>query len=572
MVESQNCFEIKNVGSNLKKEHKVFNLIYLIDIFAEFYPEFFRKKSKRGKPIKYYPRELLTYVFWGLNNNKESYRELESWCDNNDESCQLVLNCKNPGKDVINRFKNNNADIINAFDYFLIDLASALGLVDGKIVYADGTILKAWCNTFKKMYPDEIQYLKKFIHKNVKNKKLWNKLQKYYATDESNEDLKKELKPTLDKLHYNLNINGIHLLKLSLISSRNFEKVLERIELMEKNIDGENSISIIDPESRHMPDKKGNMGLNYNYQTVTDDKYGFRIAHYITNSPNDKKEAKKLVDLTIEKLHTDKFTICFDNGYWDEDLLKEIYKGNTRVVIPYKTDATRNKQKYKNKNKSGKRQEIEKQKNTHKKNKTKRIQKHEFRYIGEKDEYECPKTKELFEMVGIVTLSGSKKKKYTTDYCLKCEFKNECTSQYRRIIYDPYDPIIEKIRQLYYSQEGQEIYSLRGHFAETSFALLLEIRNHRGIKTNGLEKVNNELTIHEIHHNIKKFEKHTTNNFLKYLLKYIKKYKKQHGKINFISIEEIREKLIIENNIIKGIRNGKKDILRKKNKTFQSRL
>ena len=175
-------------------------------------------------------------------------------------------------------------------------------------------------------------------------------------------------------------------------------------------------------------------------------------------------------------------------------------------------------------------------------------------------------------MVGIVTLSGSKKKKYTTDYCLKCEFKNECTSQYRRIIYDPYDPIIEKIRQLYYSQEGQEIYYLRGHFAETSFALLLEIRNHRGIKTKGLEKVNNEMTIHEIHHNIKKFEKHTTNNFLKYLLKYIKKYKKQHGKINFISLEEIREKLIIENNIIKGIRNGKKDILRKKNKTFQSRL
>ena len=195
------------------------------------------------------------------------------------------------------------------------------------------------------------------------------------------------------------------------------------------------------------------MGLNYNYQTVTDKKYGFRLAHYITNAPNDKKEAKKLVDLTTEKLHTDEFTICFDNGYWDEDLLKQIYKGNTRVVIPYKTDVTRNKQKYKNKNKSGKRQEMEKQKNTSKKNKPKRIQKHEFTYIGEKDAYECPKTKELLEMVGIVTLSGSKKKKYTTDYCLKCEFKNECTSQYRRIIYDPYDPIIEKIRQLYYSQE-----------------------------------------------------------------------------------------------------------------------
>ena len=49
MVESQSCFEMKNVGANLKKEHKVFNLIYLIEIFDVFYPEFFRKRQKREK-------------------------------------------------------------------------------------------------------------------------------------------------------------------------------------------------------------------------------------------------------------------------------------------------------------------------------------------------------------------------------------------------------------------------------------------------------------------------------------------------------------------------------------------
>ena len=76
----------------------------------------------------------------------------------------------------------------------------------------------------------------------------------------------------------------MHLLKLSLISSKIFEKVMERIKLMEENITGENSISINDPESRHMVDKKGKMGLNYNYQTVTDNKYGFRLVHYITNN------------------------------------------------------------------------------------------------------------------------------------------------------------------------------------------------------------------------------------------------------------------------------------------------
>ena len=83
----------------------------------------------------------------------------------------------------------------------------------------------------------------------------------------------------IHEFEYNLNSSGIHLLKLSLKSSVSFQKVLERIEVMEENITGKNSVSIIDPETRHMKDKNGKMGLNYNYQTVTDDKYGFRIAH-----------------------------------------------------------------------------------------------------------------------------------------------------------------------------------------------------------------------------------------------------------------------------------------------------
>ncbi len=57
----------------------VFNFIYLIDIFAEFYHEYFAKRNKVGQPIKYLPKDLLTYVLWGKNNNKESCCELEYW-------------------------------------------------------------------------------------------------------------------------------------------------------------------------------------------------------------------------------------------------------------------------------------------------------------------------------------------------------------------------------------------------------------------------------------------------------------------------------------------------------------
>ena len=433
----------------------------------------------------------------------------------------------------------------------------AIDLIDGKIVYGDGTILKAWCNAFKKMYPYEIKYLKEFLNNNIKNKELWTKLKRYFINEEEDENLKEELKDLLHEFKYNLNINGIHLLKLSLISSKNFKKVIERIQLMEENISGENSVSIIDPESRHMPNKKGKMGLNYNYQTVTDNKYGFRLAHYITNSANDQKELKRLVDITSEKIHTDNFIICVDNGYWDPKVLKEILKGNTRVVIPDDTDASRKKKKIQNQNISGKRQE---QKNKKKKEKNKnkqelkRIKKYKFKYIGKTDTFECPKTKKIFHMVDIVTISKVKKKKYTCDYCISCEFKSECTSQYRRILYEHYDSDIEEIRRFYYSDEGQDIYFKRGHFAETGFAVLLESRNFRGIKTKGLKKVNNELTISEIHHNLLKLEKHTTNKFLKLILNIVKNFKEENGKVDFSCIKKFKGQYIIQNDVISGIR------------------
>ena len=237
--------------------------------------------------------------------------------------------------------------------------------------------------------------------------------------------------------------------------------------------------------------------------------------------------------------------------------IKKIYEGNTRVVIPNKAEASRKKQQLKNKNKSGKRQEIinsKKQNKNKTQNKTKRIKKHQFKYISKIDAYECPKTKELLTVTIIVGKDGKQKKKYSNKYCITCKYKSECTSQHSRVFYEDYDEVLEEIRKLYYSEEGQAIYLQRGHFAESSFAILLGSRNFRGIKTRGIEKANKELTDWEILHNIKKYEKHTTNKFLKLLLNSGKKYKQKHGKLDFSFIRKIREKLIIKNDVITGIR------------------
>ncbi len=558
MVDVQTCFEHKKVGSNLNRNHAVFNLKYLIEIFKELYPkEFEVKRGKPGRPIKYLPEELLAIVFWGKENNKESCRELEKWMHNNDETCQFLLNCKKPSKNTFNRFKNDYTKLIDKFDQFLIDLGSVTGLISGEIIYGDGTILKAYCNNFKIMYPYEIEYLKQFLIKNVKNPELWKKLHSYFFDDENN-SLKVELKNLFDELHYNLNANGFHLLKQSLKSDKHFNKVLDKIKHMEENINDEKSISIVDPESRHIIGKNKKMGLNYNYQTVTDNKYGFRIAHYITNVPIDQRESKKMVELATTRLHHDDFILCLDNGYWDPELLKEITKGNTRILIPDDADASRKKEKMKNKRRSGRRQEMlkeDKRKKNEKKGikEVKRLNKYEFEYIKEKDAYKCPITHELFTMKIIDKNNGEKAKRYDTDYCITCKFKDECNTQYKRYFYEPYADGVADLKEFYYSKEGQEIYAGRAHFAETSFGTLLESRNFRGIKTRGIEKANNELTLCEIYHNIKKIEKHVSIDVLKSLLKYLHKIKKSEKNVDISILNEFKGKFIMENDIIIGI-------------------
>ena len=194
-MNNQTCF---SWGWSMEKIWKrnitVFKIRYLVEIFSQFYPEEFEvKKHEIGRPREYDLKDLLTFVFWGKENDKESCRDLEDWQDNGDETYKYVLNCKKPNRTSINNFKNNQADLIDKFDQFIIDFAIAIGLIDGKIVYGDGTILKAWCNSFKTMYPYEIEYLKTFLHNNVSNEELWPKLQRYFLKEDEDEDLKNEL-------------------------------------------------------------------------------------------------------------------------------------------------------------------------------------------------------------------------------------------------------------------------------------------------------------------------------------------------------------------------------------------
>ncbi|WP_407374716.1 transposase [Methanobrevibacter sp.] len=546
--DSQTCFILKEVGSNLDKNHIVFTVKILFEIFKEIRPELFKKdkKTRTGPKRTYKTDEMLPFISFGHIMEITSCRKLENWWKNNDESCQFLLNCKKPSKTTINDFTNNKMYLIDEFDKFLMEFGIKTGLIEGNLIYADGTVLKGYCNPHNKMYPDQIKYLKKFILKHYKEFKnntgdLWIKLHEFFYNDKYQD----ELKDLYKKLKKTINSFGIHLLKLSLKDHKSLKRVLKRIKEMEANISGKNSISTVDPETRHMDDKKRISGLNYNYQQAIDDKCGMIVTHYITQHPNDQLESIEIVNRLQRILNKKEFTLVVDHGYWHIKTLHRVHRTPTKLIIPNRTEAMRRNAKQREKN------EIRFDERNAKKQ---RFKKYNFKYLPKEDAYLCPAGIKLTRKDNSITKKGIKKR-YNAKECEKCRYLAKCSKkEYRREITDTFDPILDKIKKEYYTEYGQTAYSGRGSHAEGGFAILLESRNFRGIKTKGVKKANNEMTRTTITHNIKKIHKHINNKTLNKILNEIKK-EKQKQEINMNIFDKWINNYIIENDKIIDFKN-----------------
>jgi hypothetical protein len=538
----QSYYTLKNPGDNIDKTHELYTLHYLFEIFKELNPSLFEENKNPGRPRIYTANIMLPFILWGHLNKIISCRDLENWWTRNDDTCNFILNCKKPGKSSINEFLNDYNYLIDAFDMFIVEFSLKIGLMNGNIIYHDGTILKGYCNNFKKLYADQLYYLRDFILKyryETDEDGLWFKMDKYF----NNNEFKEEIEPILKKLKEKIYAGGLYLLESIFKQKNGLKKILLKIKHMEENVKGNQPISITDPEAHSMLNKDKKWGFNYNLQSGVDDKYGMIAVHYITQSPNDKKELLITVKELNERLGREDYVIVVDYGYWHIKSLKEIHNSPTTIVIPDRTAASRKKEKSNKKQKN----------KQNKKKKSRKIdeeyEKPKFFKDWQKDIYICPNGSILTRMNNN-TQNSIEYKVYGTDDCFTCPDHDKCATESKRKLKDRCESEINEIKNIYYSKWGQKIYSGRGYHAEGNFATLRESRNFRGIKTRGTKRVNDELTRYTITHNIKKIHKHTTVNILKTILNLIKQEKTKHRNVDINIIDELIENFIITDEII----------------------
>ena len=133
MVTTQSIFILQEFGKNIGDEHLSKFLAFLISIFKELNPKYF-KDNEKGRKRKYQLHELLGLHYWGDINNKVSCREKEEMCNGYDEKVKILISGK-PKKSKINDFKNIHKELINEFDSFIVEFCQVMGLVEATNIY-----------------------------------------------------------------------------------------------------------------------------------------------------------------------------------------------------------------------------------------------------------------------------------------------------------------------------------------------------------------------------------------------------------------------------------------------------
>ena len=246
---------------------------------------------------------------------------------------------------------------------------------------------------------------------------------------------KDDINELIDEIKNNLNKNAFILLKTALISMDNMSYVLDFLDVLKANYDGKHTISLTDPESRWMMDKKKNFGLNYNYQVAIDSKNGMVVGQYLTQNATDAYELFEMLHEIKIQMGINPKVLVADNGYMNDNVIKYAYENNIRLLIPDRSESSKSKTK----------------------NGDNPYAKSKFVYEWKTDSFICPMGEHL-HYKNDRKLNGELMRVYSTNKCKTCPVKNICTQSRVKEIFEPVDDLRWKMKADFQTPEGKIYY------------------------------------------------------------------------------------------------------------------
>ena len=459
-------------------------------------------KYTKGKPA--YSRNMLTrLVIMASVDGIFSSRKIMKLAEEN-MVYMYVSGMDKPDFRTICRFKIECAEQIQEAFEMTIKVANKAKMVQLKHIAIDGTKIKANASSSNLINQEEIHTIRSLLKKGIEvdeeeDKKFGDK-----RGDEIPPELKskKRVKELIESVRKE-NSDAKNEIKLQKTSEKLLEQaiqnpeqkklVLKKLEHAENELKKtkQKTVSLTDPESRWMMNKKNRMELSYNMQIAVDYNSGIILANSVTQDPTDHHQLIPQIEQTIQTIGPlpHDTAISADNGYFTKTNLQYLDDNELDGYIPNRKQAHETKKHFKT---------------------YKPFSKHNFKYNSEKDHYLCPNNEKL-EYKKTYTYNNIKMRQYYTNKCKNCPNQIECTGKDRFKIITDYNDVLSKQMALKMDTEkGKLEFAKRKMTVEWPFGNIKQNLKHTEYLTRGIQQTQTENNLICISHNIKRIQNKQT--------------------------------------------------------------
>ncbi len=451
---------------------------------------------KGGGTSSYHPRMLLKVLIYSYLSNIYSSRKIE--CALKENIYFMWLSGMNrPDHNTINRFRSDRLkDVLKKIFSEVVLLLVNSGHVSLKDVYLDGTKIEANANRYSFVWGNSIKTHKKKLQQQLEE--LWAYTQQIAKSEEDNftpDDFDpvspEKVKETIDKIDKVLKDKPVDKKirqKLN-YAKKHWPKNLAKYQQQEKILNGRKSFSKTDSDATFMRMKEdhmknGQLKPGYNTQITTNNQ--FILTYGLYPNPTDTLTLIPQIELFNQWYHAYPENLTTDAGYGSEENYMYCQKNKIRPFIKFNYFDTEKK----------------------------RRQKYPFsydqlEYNKDQDCFYCP-TKQEMKLIGSkVKITGNGYKQYYTRYeaqgCARC--KSKCHKQKGNRIIEVNHNLLnikKEVRKLLESEKGIYHRKKRTTDVEPVFAHIKHNRNFRKFNLRGKEKVEIELGLLALAHNLKK--------------------------------------------------------------------
>jgi len=457
------------------------------------------KKFKGGGCSSYHPRLLLKLLVYGYLSNQYSSRKIEQASKQNIHFMWLSA-MSYPDHNTINRFRSDRLKgVLREVFSQVVLLLVEKGIITLKEAYLDGTKIEANANRYTFVWGRSISKSKDRIKKQLDE--LWS-----YAESVAREELENNEPDSFEKIDQQSVLKTIESIDKALkgkqvdkkvkqklnYARKNWSENLKKYEEQEKTLGKRNSYSKTDPDATFMRMKEdhmlnGQLKPGYNWQISTENQYilGYTI-HQTTNDTNTLPAHMESLKESLGKMPD---TLVADAGYGSEENYEYLENNDVEAFVKYQ---------YFHKEQSKKWREDP-------------YRTENLPYDENDDRYTCPMGQKMNFIGEKVRISDNGYKQvnrlYQSQDCKGCPVREACNKSKgnRKIEINPRLSYYKSImRERLTSERGRKYRSQRPVDVEAVFGIIKGNRNYRKFLLRGLEKVEIEVGLLAISHNLSK--------------------------------------------------------------------